>query len=100
MADVPETESSVEERLANYFTPQKAAPKAPIAQPEAPVSEEAPVEEAPVAEEAQNQEEETQEQVSDEQPPEGDDLALRPLLDARSGSSSRRRWCARGSGRR
>ena len=76
MADVPATESQNIERLTNYFegqlSPQKAAPRTPVVQPEAPVSEEAPVEEAPVAVETQESEEEApQEQVSDEQPPEG-----------------------------
>lgn len=70
MADVPVTESSVEERLANYFSPQKASPKTQVIQPEATVSEDAPIEDVPVAEEAQTQEEDAQEQVSDT-PPEG-----------------------------
>ena len=70
MADVPATESSVEERLANFFTPQRVVPQpkqetAPVeeSQPEAPVSEETPAE--------QDQEQQPQEEVSDEQPPEG-----------------------------
>ena len=70
MADVPATESSVEERLANFFTPQRVVPQpkqetAPVeeSQPEAPVSEETPAVEA--------QEDQPQEEVSDEQPPEG-----------------------------
>jgi len=68
MADVPVTESSVEERLANYFSPQKSVPQpkqetvqAEEPEPEVPVSEETPAEET---------QEETQEEVSDT-PPDG-----------------------------